>query len=389
MTTRVPVNPRMLEWALRRSGKDPEKVEKRFPIRDWLEETKQPTLKQLENFAKAMYVPFGYLFLSDPPKEELPIPDFRTVENREVKQPSMNLLDTIYNYQKCQSWYHEFARIEENDPVDFIGAVTTEMTHEEAAETIRTTLGFDMAERNQFTKFEDALRFLIGQAEDAGILVMINGVVQSNTRRVLNVQEFRGFALTDDLAPLIFINGKDSKSAQIFTLVHELAHLWLGESGVSDTTARPLSLSTSKKEEVWCNQVAAELLVPLDELQKHLRRGESVGEAIERLRWHFKVSGLVVLRRLLDAEWLTRPNFDTAWNEEWNRIRQLLEKRSGSGSGGDFYATMRSRLGSRFIRALVGSALGGKTLYRDAFRMLGIKKMATFEQMGRNVGVSI
>lgn len=387
MTTRVSVQPRMLEWALRRSGKSFKKVGEKFPIEDWLEGTKQPTLRQLENFAKAMYVPFGYLFFPEPPEEKLPIPDFRTVGNREVKQPSLNLLDTIYNYQKCQSWYHEFAKVEEYDSVGFIGTATTETDHKEVAETIRTTLGFDMMSRSQFATPEDALRFFIDQTEDAGVLVMVNGVVQNNTSRNLDVEEFRGFALVDDLAPLIFINGKDSKSAQIFTLAHELAHLWIGESGVSDTTEQSLSLSTSKMEEVWCNQVAAELLVPLDELQKYLQHDEPVNEAVRRLKRYFKVSGLVVLRRLLDAGWLMRSDFDVAWEEEWSRIHQFLEERSGS--GGDFYATVNSRLGSRFIRALVGSTLGGKTLYRDAFRMLGIKKTATFEEMGRNVGISI
>ena len=389
MTTRVPVQPRMLEWALLRSGKDPEEVEKRFPkFQDWLKETEQPTLRQLEDFAKAMYVPFGYLFFPEPPEEKLPIPDFRTVGSRGVRQPSPNLLDTIYNYQNCQSWYREFARDEEHDPVSFVGTATMEMAHEEVAKTIRTTLGFDRASPNQFATPEDALGFFMGQAGEAGVLVMRNGVVQNNTSRNLDVQEFRGFALVDDLAPLVFINGKDSKHAQIFTLAHELAHLWLGKSGVSDTTAQPLAPSIAKKEEIWCNQVAAELLVPLDELRKHLRSDESVDKAKQRLSRHFNVSGLVILRRLLDVEWLTRSVFDVVWDKECDHIHRFLE-RSGSRPGGGFYATVRSRLGSRFIRALVGSTLGGKTLYRDAFRMLGINNTATFKEMGRNVGISI
>lgn len=391
MTTRVPVQPRILEWALQRSGKSSEKVEEKFPeFQNWLEETAQPTLKQLEDFAKAVHVPFGYLFLPEPPKEKLPITDFRTVENREVRQPSPDLLDTIYNCQECQSWYHEFARAEGYDPVGFIGTASTEMAHGEVAESIRATLGFDVMVWNRFTSSKDALRFFIGRVEDAGILVMVNGVVQNNTSRNLDVQEFRGFALVDDLAPLIFINGKDSKSAQMFTLAHELAHLWLGESGVSDATAPLLSPSASKKEEVWCNQVAAELLVPLDELQEHLRRGESIGKTVARLREHFKVSGLVILRRLLDAKWLTRKAFDVAWNEEWEDIRQSLKKKSDHGSeGGNFYPTVCIRLGGPFIRALVGNTLEGKTLYRDAFRMLGVKKTTTLEEIGKHASMSI
>ena len=384
MTTRVPVQPRMLEWALLRSGKSSEKVEKKFPkFQGWLKETEQPTLVQLEEFAKAVYVPFGYLFLSEPPKEELPIRDFRTVKNREVKQPSPDLLDTIYNCQERQSWYHEFAKAEEYDPVSFIGTATTAMAPEDVAKTIRATLDLNRATGSQY----EALRSFILKAEKARILVMVSGIVQSNSHRKLDVKEFRGFALADDFAPLIFINGKDSKSARMFTLAHELAHLWLGTSGVSNTIAHPFSHSVP--EEVWCNKVAAELLVPLADLRDCLQHIESIDETVvERLRKNFKVSGLVILCRLFDAGKLTRTNFDAAWNKELNLIRQKMAEKK-AGSGGSFYNNMGSRMSKPFIRALVGSTLEGKTLYRDAFRMLGINNATTLKKMGRDLGMSI
>jgi Zn-dependent peptidase ImmA (M78 family) len=203
---------------------------------------------------------------------------------------------------------------------------------------------------------------------------MVSGVVLSNNKRTLDPEEFRGFALADRRAPLVFINGADTKSGQMFTLAHELAHLWLGSSAVSNASAAPLV--GYRREEVWCNAVAAELLVPLVALRPALQRGEELDETLQRLARRFKVSTLVILRRLLDAKWLTRPIFDAAWHAERERL-----------GGGDFYRTTLSRVSRRFARALVESTLEGQTLYRDAFRMLGVAKTETFNHIGREVGV--
>ena len=243
-------------------------------------------------------------------------------------------------------------------------------------------MGFDLAVRWECPSWADALRLFIRQADEAGVLVMVSGIVMSNNRRHLDPAEFRGFALCDPLAPLIFINGKDTKAAQMFTLAHELAHIWLGASALSNLGAAPNT--GCRREEVWCNAVAAELLVPLDAMRSDLRRNEPLPDALSRLARTFKVSTLVVLRRLLDAGWLTRERFDAAWAQENERLRNLVQAGNG---GGDFYRTTVARVGRRFARALVVSTFEGQTLYRDAFRMLGVKKTETFNKLGREAGV--
>ena len=212
---------------------------------------------------------------------------------------------------------------------------------------------------------------------------MVSGIVTSNNRRRLDPAEFRGLALCDPLAPLIFVNGADTRAAQMFTLAHELAHLWLGESALSNLGAAPGR--GFRNEEVWCNAVAAELLVPLDVLRSDPRRNEPLPDTVSRLARVFKVSTLVILRRLLDAGWLTRERFDDAWAQEHERLRTLA--RAGSAGGGNFHRTTVARVGRRFARALVVSTIEGQTLYRDAFRMLGVKKTETFNKLGHETGV--
>ena len=349
---------------------------------EWESGETQPTLKQLEAFARTVHVPFGYLFLPKPPDEAMPIPDFRTFAGHAVTRPSPNLLDTIYACQERQSWYRDFARVAGEPDLGFVGSASIETSPETVAARMRETLGFDLAARRECPTWTDALRLFIRQADEAGVLVMVSGIVMSNTSRPLDPAGFRGFALCDPLAPLIFVNGKDTKAAQMFTLTHELAHIWLGASALSNLGAAPNT--GFRREEIWCNAVAAELLVPLDTLRSELRRNEPLPDALSRLARIYKVSRLVILRRLLDAGCLTREGFDAAWAQENERLRKLVQAGSG---GGDFYRTTVSRVGRRFARALVVSTLEGQTLYRDAFRMLGVKKTETFNNLGREAWV--
>ena len=380
---RAPINPHLLIWARERAGVTQENLTRKFKkLPEWEDGKIQPTLKQVETFARAVHVPVGFLFLTEPPEEAVPIPDFRTFSGHEVTRPSPNLLDTIYACQERQSWYRDFARIVGEPELGFVGSASISTSPETVAAQMRETLGFDLDARRKCSTWTDALRLFIRQADEAGILVMVSGIVMSNTSRPLDPAEFRGFALCDPLAPLIFINGKDTKAAQMFTLAHELAHIWLGASALSNLGAAPNTEFC--REEVWCNAVAAELLVPLHVLQSDLRRNESLPDALSRLARTFKVSTLVILRRLLDAGWLTREHFEAAWKEENEHLRKLVQTGSG---GGDFYRTTIARVGQRFTRALVVSTLEGQTLYRDAFRMLGIKKTKTFNNLGREAGV--
>jgi Zn-dependent peptidase ImmA (M78 family) len=378
---RVEVSPGLLQWAIERAGDRSAYLYDKFPrLDDWERGEARPTIKQLEHFARAAHVPVGYLFLPEPPEEELPIPDLRTLGGKGVTRPSPDLLDALYLCQRRQAWYLDYAERTGEEPRAFVGSARLTHSAERVATEMRDRLGFSIAERRAHPTWEDAMRRFIEQAEEIGILVMVSGVVGSNNQRKLDPDEFRGFALADKLAPLVFINGADTKAAQIFTLAHELAHLWLGQSALSDVSP---ATSPSGSIETWCNRAAAELLVPLTELSQELRKDDPI-KAVSRLARAFKVSTLVILRRLLDARSISKERFDREYASELGRL--TVRARS---SGGDFYLTQGVRLSRRFARAIITSTLEGQTLYRDAFQMLGISKEKTLRELGRSLEVPL
>ncbi|MHB8059855.1 MAG: ImmA/IrrE family metallo-endopeptidase, partial [Gaiellaceae bacterium] len=292
--------------------------------------------------------------------------------------PSPDLLDTIFQCQQRQEWYREFAQVAHEDPISFAGSLAVATPVVEAAVRMRETLKFDVNDRG--ANLTEAFRLLVERAEELSVLVMVSGVVGSNTHRKLDHHEFRGFALVDPLAAVIFVNGADTRAAQIFTLAHELAHVWLGQTALSDAD---LTVTPRVEAERWCNQVAAEFLVPLAAVSQEFDRGRPLTEELERLARRFKVSTLVVLRRVHDSGHFTWGEYRTAYEAELERILEILETR---GSGGNFYNTQPVRISKRFTQAVIISTLEGQTLHRDAFQMLGFKKYSTFQELSRRFG---
>ena len=379
MTARVDVKPELLRWARERARLDLAVLVRRFPrYLEWERGTARPTLKQLETFARTSRAPVGYFFLPAAPIEEVPIPDFRTVGDSAIGRPSPEMLDTVYLCQQRQDWYRDFARVEGEGRRRFVGSASVASDIEATAAHMRRALGFDLDERHTLPTWSAALRRFGEQAEALGVLVMVSGIVGNSTRRRLDPEEFRGFALADPLAPVAFVNGADTKAAQMFTLAHELAHLWLGESALSDVAVRPTPVH---RVEAWCNRVAAELLVPGEAVRAAHDASANLFSETQRLARRFKVSTLVVLRRLKDTGRLGEEEFRVAYGDEIGR----LNARPAAG-GGSFHPTLRVRVGRRLGHALVTSTLEGRTSFSESLRLLGIRKMSTFQRFAETLG---
>lgn len=377
MPVHVAVQPELLRWAVNRAGLSMEQLQaENSKLSEWLSGEKQPTLTQLETFAARTRAPIGQLFLAEPPEEQLPIADMRTIGSDGVRRPSANLLDTIYLCQLRQDWYRDYALEQGFDEVAFVGSVKLELPPHEVAEMIRELLAPELQQLGS-TALEARSNLAHG-IERRGVLVMINGVVGANSRRKLDVQEFRGFALADRYAPVIFVNGADTKTAQVFTLIHELAHLFLGHSALSDTACAENS-SGLNAEELWCNAVAAEVLVPEQQIRE-LWNGACDTESLRHLSKRFKVSGQVILRRLFDLEFLTWEKYQHLL-EEQKRLSAEYAERQDKQSGGDFYRTHPLRVGGNLVRAVAASVQEGGTSYRDGYQLLGVAKHETFEKL--------
>ena len=337
-----------------------------FPkLADWVEGERRPTLRQLEQLAKATSTPFGYLFLSAPPEERLSIPHFRTLADQFVHRPSPDLLETVQTMERRQAWMREDLIEQGQEPLPFVRSahLTDEPTR--LAREMRSVLGLAAGWAADQATWTEALRELQQTMEEAGILVVVNGIVGNNTRRKLKPEEFRGFVLVDEYAPLVFVNGVDGRAAQMFTLAHELAHIWLGSSAAFDL--RRLQPADDRTEQA-CNRVAAEFLVPEGELRQVWPSARRDPDPFNVVARQFKVSALVAARRALDVGLITQARY-LSFYSDYERDQRRTARGQG---GGNFYATQNLRIGRRFARAVMQAAQEERLLYREAYRLTGL-----------------
>lgn len=363
---KVDIKESVLRWAIERSGQSIDELEFKFPISDWLSHKKSPTILQLEAFAKAILLPLGYLFLATPPKEQLPIPHFRTANGKHAPYLSPDLIETVQSMQRRQMWMRDFLIEEGKEPLGFVRSASAKDEPVSVAQKIRDSLGLNAGWARKQKTWTDALRGLRSAMEGLGILVVGNGIVGNNTHRKLNVEEFRGFVLCDEYAPLVFVNMADAKAAQMFTLAHELAHLWLGSSAAFDL--RELQAADDKIEQA-CDKIAAEFLVPTRELRAIWASVKKDPEPFQSIARHFKVSSLVAARRALDAGLIKKDDFFQFYKSYQEDERRVTSKKS---EGGDFYATQGSRIGRRFAHTILRAVSEGKLLYNDAYKLTGL-----------------
>lgn len=388
MTTAL-ITPSVLRWARQRAQLDAERLAKKTSVQPekvllWEQGREQPTFRQAQQLAHALKIPFGYLFLPQPPVEALPIPDLRTVRSQSHKQLSLDLRDLVADVLRKQDWYRDYLLEQGAEKLPFVGRFTLNTSAATIAHDLTETLNLALTDREKATGREDFLNLLGHKAEEAGILVMRSGIVGGNTHRPLNVAEFRGFAVADTIAPVVFINSRDARAAQVFTLAHELAHIWLGESGISNLSlSQPQDNSQYQQVERLCNAIAAEFLVPREALLTRWDNQATVDDNAERLSRYFRVSGVVIARRALDLELVDWQTYDAYYQRQ---AAQWTPTNDNETPGGSYYRTLPIRNSRRFTATVVQTALQRGLLLRDAGKLLGITP-AKISQLAQEMGI--
>ncbi|MBI5488051.1 MAG: ImmA/IrrE family metallo-endopeptidase [Deltaproteobacteria bacterium] len=373
------MKPELLRWACERAGLGADTRATRFPRLDaWLSGAAQPTLKQLEAFAKATNTPIGYLFSTEPPTEQNPIPDLRPIDHG-FSRPSPNLRDTINICQERQEWYREYAATDGDGPVAFVGGEWPIADIEATASILRDVLSFDVERCAEQPDWTAARRRLVHAADAAGILVMGGSTVPGKPARRLDRVEFSGFAITDPLAPLVFVNAHDSKDRQMFTLAYELVKLWIGRPGVSEIeVGQPME----DENDTWCFHVAAEFLLPLEIVRREYDPHANLDAQVDAMSNRFKVPPLIVLRRIFELCGQRRINYLL-------ELHLMMRVPSPWRDADDRHPGRRlvARVGDRFARALLVRTWEGNNSFSEALRLLGIQKMSHFRELGRTLGV--
>ena len=364
----VKISDAVLQWIIHSIRLESLPPETANNLVKWASGEKTPTFNQVEKASRATGIPLGYFFLQIPPEEKIPLMEYRTVNSFSIDRPSRNLIDTIHDMEMIQSWTRDHLISEGIQPPQCVNLFPANSDIFSCATKIRELLDLPIDWFSKRKAADDSFRFIRKAISNVGVLVMMNGVVGNNTHRVLDIDEFRAFAIIDQYAPLVFINANDSTNGRLFSLIHEFAHICLGENDFFND--RQSSVCSVSSIETLCNAIAGEILVPLDmflDLWESEIEKNSAEDVVSNLAKLFRCGVIVIARKALDNHKIS--------GEFYHKIAACAiaayreSKKRNKDSQGDFYKTAASRIDQRFFRMLIRSVSEGKTLYSDAFRL--------------------
>lgn len=373
----VKISPEIITWALSQTSKEKLGEKLMNNITKWLNGTKTPTFNQIEDFSRKANIPLGYFFLQTPPVEKLDLLEYRTIDSIQLANPSRNLIDTVHEMENIQDWMKAYRQDLGFDRLSVVGCMSGVKDVNRIVDRIRHDLDISKTWFETTKDSRDAFGYIRKQLEECGVVVMMSGIAGKNTHRALDINEFRAFTMVDDWAPLIFINAADSNGAKLFSLLHELTHIWLGKSDLfNDRQGRSKDVSDI---EIICNAVAGELLVPKDVfLENWNERKTDIYIRIAELARTFRCGEIVIARKAMDCKKIDGKIYDQVVQTAIENYNQV--KKNKDASGGNYYNTIGSRLDGCFVRALCESINMGRTTYTEAYHLTNTNRKTLANQ---------
>jgi Zn-dependent peptidase ImmA (M78 family) len=395
----IPINPTVLQWARLEAGlslheaatrakvkpprkkKDEPALTAEDRLAAWEDGKDTPSLSQLKKIASAYRRPLLTFFLAKPPQKVVAMADFRTVGNRlfPTDSPEFSALRRriILLHQELRALAEDAG----NPKLPFIGSLSENTPVQQFVGTLRAALRVSVEEQRRIRNEDAMFGYLRDLAHNMGIYVLLEGNV-GNHHSNIPAEEFRGIALADDLVPLVVVNPNDAKAAMVFTLMHELAHLWLGSSGVSNFNALGNNGGDGSHEKL-CNSVAAEFLVPEVELRAKWKTPEGVlSHSVDAAAKYFKVSGAVIGRRLLDMNIIDDQEYGSIlafYKARWAKYKENQSQQEGAPGPAQM---AKYRLGGKTIQTFIVAAREGRIGLQDAARLMNLP-VCRFEQVMR------
>lgn len=377
MTAKYPVSPHVLDWAIMKSGQDIIGLENKLPkLNDWRKEADNNhaflSISNIKHLSETLHIPFGYFFLEEPPQESEMAIAYRSIENKLYEHPSRGLEETIEDMQRKQDFVREI-RKQSFDRLGYVGSHNINSSYIQIANDIRDTCELPIDWNLKQKDNREAIKYLQRQIAQNGILLFKNGIVLTNTQRPLALEEFRAFVLVDEYAPLIFINTQDALSAQLFSICHELAHIWLGQAEIlNDYADFKETRYTNKSLERLANRVASELLMPKEQIPTLFEDDFSL-DKVEQVAKQLKISQQVVAIGLHNEKFISKATFNKLYDEILQNVERALEERKAARPGGDYYNTYLYNIDHNFFNLVSTQAAEGNLSYTEAYSLLNLK----------------
>ena len=378
MSERAYITPKVFKWA-RESAKMPidvaaSKVNVTVErLSEWEAGESFPTIKQAQNLAKAYKRPFALLFLPDIPNDFQPLQDFRKKGSKELSTASIFIVREI---QQKQAWISDLYEEDGEEKLPFIGKFSIYDDPIEVAEDLVRALEINPMHYNH----SNPILEWIDRAESKGIFISRTSFIHSRLKIALD--EIQGFAIADTHAPFIFINSEDWNAPQLFTLVHELAHLWIAKSGISNDVEPSLNdRSKYNPIELFCNEVAANALMPLNRMERLDSNVFNSPSALFKQAKEIGISSFALLVRALNLNLISHSKYKQLKTQAEIEFRAFLKREEAKkalqkkkdNSGPSYYLLQLNRNSRLFTQRVLDAFHGGVIAATLASNLLNVQ----------------